>query len=302
MSKIETRLFQYFVVTCEEENFSRAAERLGITPPTLTHQIKKLEEQVDALLLIRSGRTKFRITEAGKRFLEGARGVLHHAQEAEKAARSAARGEIGTVEFGYTFPIIYTGLIHKLIGLFRQKQPAVDMRMREVSTLALLEGILAKRLDAGFARSPGHYPPGVTGFPIYRANVVLAVPADHRLAKGTRPINAAELANENFISTGISYDLAFKPHAAAIAKLGRFNPRISKRAEDLATVLSYVSAGYGIAPVTAPMAASKPPNVVFKTLAERAAPRVDYVFIHRTDENNPATRSLIETIQPQSLK
>src|SRR5687767_9800239 len=107
MSKIETRLFEYFVATCEEENFARAAERLGITPPTLTHQIKKLEAQVGALLLIRSGKTKFRMTEAGRRFLEGARGVLHHAHEAEKTARSVARGEIGTVELGYTFPIVY---------------------------------------------------------------------------------------------------------------------------------------------------------------------------------------------------
>src|SRR3954471_2166883 len=90
LNKIETRLFRYFVVTCEEENFARAADRLGITPPTLTHQIKKLEEQVGALLLIRSGKTKFRITEAGGRFLEGARGVLHHADEAQKAARSVA--------------------------------------------------------------------------------------------------------------------------------------------------------------------------------------------------------------------
>src|SRR5689334_9510012 len=99
MSGIETRLFAYFVATCEEENFSRAAERLGITPPTLTHQIKKLEAQVGALLLVRRGRTKFTITAAGNRFLEGARGVLHHAQEAEKVARSAARGEIGSLEF-----------------------------------------------------------------------------------------------------------------------------------------------------------------------------------------------------------
>ena len=169
--------------------------------------------------------------------------------------------------------------------------------MREVSTLALLEGIMAKRLDAGFARSPGHYPSGITGFPVYQASVVLALPADHRLAKRAGPISAAELADEPFITTSIGYDLAFKPHVASIAKLGRFNAKISKRADDLASVLSYVSAGYGIAPVTEAMAASKPPNVIFKALAERDVPRVDYVFTHRSQETNPAARSLIETIQ-----
>ena len=297
MSQIETRLFQYFVVTCEEENFARAAERLGITPPTLTHQIKKLEAQVGALLLIRSGKTRFRITEAGNRFLEGARGVLHHAKEAEETARSAARGEIGTLEFGYTYPTVYTGLIHRLIGLFRQKQPAVDVRMQEVSTLELIEGILSKTLDAGFARCPDRYPSGVTGFPVHRAAIVLALPAEHRLAKRRGPIELAELANESFVSTSISYDLAFKATAASIAKLGHFTPKISKRANDLTTVLSYVSAGYGIAPVTEPMAASKPPNVVFKRLPPRATPKVDYVFMHRSNESSPAAKTLIDTIR-----
>jgi DNA-binding transcriptional LysR family regulator len=301
MTQIETRLFQYFVVTCEEENFARAAARLGITPPTLTHQIKKLEAQVGALLLIRHGKTKFAITAAGNRFLEGARGVLHHAQEAQKSARSAARGEIGTVEFGYTYPTAYTGLIHRLIGLFRQKQPAVDVRMQEVATLGLIEGILSNTLDAGFGRCPDHYPSGVTGFTIHRTSVVLAVPAEHRLAKRTGPINLTELADETFVSTSITYDLAFKANAASIAKLGRFNPKIGKRANDLTTVLAYVSAGYGIAPVTEPMAASKPPNVVFKKLAARSTPRVDYVFMHRSNESNPAARSLIETIRAHAL-
>jgi DNA-binding transcriptional LysR family regulator len=301
MSQIETRLFQYFVVTCEEENFARAAERLGITPPTLTHQIKKLEAQVGALLLIRSGKTKFKITEAGNRFLEGSRGVLHHASEAEKTARRAARGEIGTLEFGYTYPTIYAGLIHRFIGLFRQKQPAVDVRMQEVSTLGLIEGILSKTLDTGFARCPDRYPAGVTGFPVHRAAIVMALPAEHRLAKKRGPIELAELADESFVSTSITYDLAFKATAASIAKLGRFTPKVSKRANDLTTVLSYVSAGYGIAPVTESMAASKPPNVVFKRLPARATPRVDYVFMHRSNENSPAARSLIDTIRSHAL-
>jgi DNA-binding transcriptional LysR family regulator len=137
----------------------------------------------------------------------------------------------------------------------------------------------------------------VTGFPVHRAAIVLALPAEHRLAKRRGPIDLAELANEYFVSTSISYDLAFKATAASIAKLGHFTPKISKRASDLKTVLSYVSAGYGIAPVTEPMAASKPPNVVFKKLPARATPKVDYVFMHRSNEGSPAAKTLIDTIR-----
>ena len=91
---------------------------------------KSSKSQVGALLLVRSGKTRFRITEAGTRFWKEHAAYLHHAMEAEETARSAARGEIGRLEFGYTYPMVYTGLIHRLIGIFVRRQAAVDVRMQ----------------------------------------------------------------------------------------------------------------------------------------------------------------------------
>lgn len=73
MSDIENRLFRYYVAVAEEQHFARAAKRLGITPPTLTHQIQKLESQLGAKLLKRKGNTKVVVTKAGQRFLDDAR-------------------------------------------------------------------------------------------------------------------------------------------------------------------------------------------------------------------------------------
>jgi DNA-binding transcriptional LysR family regulator len=110
MSHIENRLFNYFVAVAEELHFARAAERLGITPPTLTQQIQKLESQLGVKLLRRKGNTKVLITEAGQRFLTGARETLRQAEEAAAIARQAGRGELGRVELGFLAPL-YTGRV-----------------------------------------------------------------------------------------------------------------------------------------------------------------------------------------------
>lgn len=123
MANIELRLYQYFVALCEEQNFSRAAERLAISPPTLTHQIQKLERNLSVRLLNRKTKKKLQLTEAGVRFLESARDVLHRADEAEIAARKASRGEVGRL--GYMIATVFSGMVQRYVGDF-QKAPQAN--------------------------------------------------------------------------------------------------------------------------------------------------------------------------------
>ena len=99
-----------------------------------------------------------------------------------------------------------------------------------------------------------------------------------------------------------AYDLAFTRHVEAIAKLGGFKPNIVKRAEDLTTVLAYVSLGYGIAAVSRDMANCHVPNVVFRKIAARDVPEVMFSFMYRTRESMPAIKALIETVREQAAK
>ena len=302
MANTELRLFRYFVTLCEEKNFSRAAERLAITPPTLTHQIQKLEKELNVRLLNRKTTMKFQLTEAGARFLESARDVLHRADEAEKTARKAARGEIGRLEIGYMIATAYSGLIQRIIRNFQNSHHGIEITLHQVSTVALVNAIVGNELDAGFARLPKQYPSGLSGFPFYRAPVILALPSIHPLARLRGALSPKALADESFVSTSIGYDLAFTRHVEAIAELGGFKPVISKRAEDLTTVLTYVSLGYGIAAVSPTMANCHVPNVTFKKIASKAAPVVEFAFMYRTNESAPATRTLIEAMRVHSLK
>jgi DNA-binding transcriptional LysR family regulator len=302
MSNIELRLYRYFVALCQEQNFSRAALRLKISPPTLTHQIQKLEKELGVCLLNRKTRMKIRLTQAGARFFESARNVLHQADEAELTVHQVARGEIGLIEIGYMITATYSGLIQRFIGSFQKSNPAIDITLQQLSTVRQIDAILSNELDVGFARMPKQFPSGLSGFPINRQPIVLALPGNHPLARKGDAIAPKALANETFVSTSVRFELAFKRHAEAIASLGGFKPKICKRAEDLTTVLSYVSAGYGIAVVSEEMTHCHVPNVVFKKLSGSAIPDVVLAFIYRTNESSPACKVLIDAMRAHALK
>lgn len=124
MRYIETRLFHYFVAVAEEQHFTRAALRLKITPPTLTEQIKKLENDLGLKLLVRRGNTPVVLTPAGMRFLAQALQVLRQVDHATAVARQAARGELGRLDIGFTTGVSFAGLLPPWLAGFRRANPA----------------------------------------------------------------------------------------------------------------------------------------------------------------------------------
>jgi DNA-binding transcriptional LysR family regulator len=97
---MELRHLRYFVAVAGELHFTRAAEGLHISPPSLTQQIQNLEQELGARLFVRTKR-EVKLTDAGRRFLDEARATLQQAERAELVARRAGRGEVGRVEIGF---------------------------------------------------------------------------------------------------------------------------------------------------------------------------------------------------------
>ena len=135
---MELRHLRYFVAVAEELSFTRAAERLHIGQPPLSHQIQMLEAEVGAQLLERSKRW-VRLTEAGKLFLEDARRVLALSEQAMQTARRAERGEAGELRVGFTFSTPLTPLFAAMINRYRQRYPGVQLTLKEMSTLGQIE-------------------------------------------------------------------------------------------------------------------------------------------------------------------
>lgn len=299
MADIETRLFRYFVVLAQEQHFARAAANLEISPPTLTHQIQKLESRLGTKLVERGGNTHVELTAAGKRFLDRARNVLREADEAVAVAREAARGETGRLEIGFMTVAAMAGLIERLIGGFQRANPGIEIILHQMVTLEQINAILGKDLDFGFVLSPQRYPSGLQGFVAYRQPMVLALPSDHPLALQKR-IEPASLKGESFINTGPEVDVGFLKHTDVIGTLGGFTPKVARRVKDMITVLSYVSAGLGVAVVSQAFRRLELPNVVYREFASATPPVSQTAFIYRRGESSPAGRALIKFVRHHS--
>jgi DNA-binding transcriptional LysR family regulator len=299
MADIETRLFRYFTVLAQEQHFSRAAHLLNITPPTLTHQIKKLERLVGARLVERKGNTHVALTQAGLRFFERAQHVLRQVEEAKTVAQQAQRGELGRIDIGFMATAVCSGILQRSLADFRRANPAIEINMRKLVPMDQIKAIMGKDLDAGFTRSPHKYPAGLEGFEIYRQPMVLALPAKHPLAR-RKTINPAVLKEELFINTGPEIDVGFWGHAEAVA--GHFTPRVVKRDDDFMTVLTYVSMGYGIGVIPQTMTRMNIPNVVFRELATNTVPKSAIAFVYRRNDSSPQTDLLIKHMRSHALR
>jgi DNA-binding transcriptional LysR family regulator len=298
---LDLRLFRYFVVLAEERHFALAAERLSITPPTLTHQIKALESRLGVRLCHRKPNTRLELTEAGRRFLEQARHVLRQAEGAELAAQQAARGEIGSIEIGYMMSVTCSGLLQQYVGAFRRANPGIDVNLQRMPTIGQVNAIVEGKLDVGFTRPPSHYPPELAGFKVFTQPLVVALPGDHRLARRRR-VAPADLKDEPFITTQLEVDFGFGEFTEAVTKLAGFSPTVVKRASDVYGVLSYVACGFGVGVVGKSMSKLAVPNVVFKDLAHATPPQSPVACFHRRNEAAPATVAFIAAMQRHRMK
>jgi DNA-binding transcriptional LysR family regulator len=299
MTDIETRLFRYFAVLAEEQHFSRAAHRLNITPPTLTHQIKKLERLLGARLVERKGNTHVALTQAGLRFFERAQHVLRQVEEAKIVAQQAQRGEVGRIDIGFMATAVCSGVLQKSLADFQRANPAIEINMRKLVPMDQIKAIMRKDLDAGFTRSPHKYPAGLEGFDVFRQLMVLALPAKHPLAR-RKTISPAALKDELFINTGPELDVGFWGHTEAVA--GHFTPRVVKRDDDLMTILTYVSMGYGIGVMPQTMTRMNIPNVVFREIATSSVPKSAIAFVYRRNDSSPQTDLLIKHMRSHALR
>src|SRR5262249_33116064 len=151
----------------EELHFSRAAERLHISAPSLTQQIQNLERELEAQLFTRTKR-EVKLTDAGARFFEEARVTLRQAERAEFVARRAGRGELGKVEIGFVASAACLGVLSATLPSYRALFPLVDVSIRKMESPIQLEHLSEARLDVGFLRPPTRYPTGTSGFVIAR--------------------------------------------------------------------------------------------------------------------------------------
>jgi DNA-binding transcriptional LysR family regulator len=184
---LDLRLVRYFTVVAEHRHFGRAAAELVIAQPSLSRQVRRLEQQLGARLFDRTPQGT-RLTEAGQVFLPKARALLRSAAQAAAAAKAAAQPSRITI--GYTPGLIITPAVRQL----RRQHPDADARTLHLGWDEARPALLDHRVDAVVTRLP-LATDGLHVTILYDEPRLLMVPADHRLA-GKESVTLDDIADE----------------------------------------------------------------------------------------------------------
>ena len=285
---MELRHLRYFVAVAEELHFHRAAERLHMSQPPLSQQIRALETELGVELL-RRNRRRVELTEAGAAFLDEVRGILASVQHAGDLARRVARGEVGKLSVGFVGSAMYATL-PEILRAFRSRHPDVELHLRPFPTAPQLEALRDGRVDVGFLRPPVQRV-GLELQTIQRETIVVALPESHELA-GTTSIAITQLREETFVllarteSPGVYDSLAL-----TLAELAG-SPRAVQEADDMQTLIGLVAAGIGVALVPASVSLLDRPGVVYRALSGRA-PTVELALAWRSGPLSPVVSAFL---------
>jgi DNA-binding transcriptional LysR family regulator len=243
---MELRHLRYFVAVGEEENMSRAAVKLHVSQPALSKQVRDLEDEIGFSLLQRTAKS-VRLTEAGRVFLDNARALLQHAEEAVKEARAVARAEPAELHVGYS-PTPVAEILPRTLRAFQRKMPNVHVRLHDWSNQAILDGVRDSRLQVGLIVRP----PKASSLhdlryeELFHERVCVAVAPQHPFAR-RRAIPLTEVAAEPLICLTREDYPEYHDYLSITFSKVKQKPRIAEEHDSMAGILSSVEAGAGVA-------------------------------------------------------
>src|SRR5215468_1570244 len=242
---VELRHLRYFVAVAEMENVSRAAtQKLHVAQPSLSRQIRDLEDEVGVQLLERTAKS-VRLTDAGRAFLEEARAILKHADDAVLKARGIAGKQellVGDWSLG-------TGrMMPTLLRAYQQAMPNVHVKLHDWTIDQNIAGVRDGRLELAILIRPrkGNPLAELRFEELTTGRVCLAVSCNHPFAR-RKSVSLDEAAREPFIGLTSEKYPRYPEYVAALFASVKDKPRFVEEHDGWAGVYSAVAAGNGIA-------------------------------------------------------
>lgn len=233
---------RYLVALAEHRHFGRAAQSCHVSQPTLSSQIKKLEDELGVRLLERTNK-RVDLTPVGRQILDHARRALAETGQMEEVARAARDPLVGPLRLG-VIPTLAPYLMPLILKPLRQAYPGLTIELWEDQTRALIDGLRDHRLDAALLATPPDAPE-ITEIALFDEPLLAALPLKHRRA-GAKRVAEEDLTDELLVLAE-GHCLANQALAACGAKAGPglSGLRSSMQAATLETLVNLVAAGYG---------------------------------------------------------
>jgi len=260
------RELEYVVAVAEHGHFGRAAEAASVSQPTLSGQLKKLEDELGVVIFER-GRKGAVPTPNGRKIVAAAREVLAAAKTVESLAAAAQDPLAGALSLGL-IPTIAPYLIPRFVTRMEGALPKLKMVYREDVTERLNRDLLQGKLDAAvLATEPED--DGLATIPLFREPFRLVVPAGHELS-GVDDVRMRELATDEMLL--LTEGHCFRDQALAICRPVQELAGGSLRATSLETLVNLVASGQGVTLVPE-LAMREVPGTDMRTLTEPGAAR-----------------------------
>jgi DNA-binding transcriptional LysR family regulator len=244
---VELRHLRYFVAVAEMENVSRAAmQRLHVSQPSLSRQIRDLEDEMGVQLLERTAKS-VRLTEAGRAFLDEARAILKHTDDAVGKVRAIAGKSETELHVG-DWPLATGRVMPSLLRAYQQAMPNVKVKVHDWPVEKNIAGVRDGRLQLAIILPPlkANALEELRFEQLLTARVCLAVSPDHPFAR-RQSVSLADAAREPFIGLMREEYPRYLEYLNAIFARVSDKPRMVEEHDGWSGVFSAVAAGAGVA-------------------------------------------------------
>ena len=284
---MELRHIKSFLAVAETLNFGRAAERMHLSQPALSLQIRCLEDDIGVRLLDRN-RRKTTLTAAGLRFQAEANQILIRVDHAVHRAQLAASGMLGSLRIGF-ISTAAKEIIPALVREFRETHPEVELSLRNILTMDQIRMLEADALDVGFLRLPVEGHPEIDLVPVHSEPFVLVVPSSHRLAM-KKEIRLKETVGEKFVLYNRQDAPGFHDQTMGILHDANVVPTVAQTAGEMHTLVALVAAEMGLSLLPASVMQRGIPGVTACKIKDPIPFSAIALASHRTNQQ-PVTLS-----------
>ncbi|MFC0228095.1 LysR family transcriptional regulator [Serratia aquatilis] len=272
---MDVRTLRYFVEVVRQQSFTRAAEKLFVTQPTISKMLRHLEDELECTLLIREGR-KLHLTDSGQAVYQRGLAILDEFRQLE-----AELGDISSVKKGVLrlgIPPMVGRQIAGMIRQFRQTYPGIELRISELGGLSVEQAVLSGELDLAMTILPIGPEQPLSFLPLFSHPMCVVAPKSTNWHNRTS-INISELAAWPILIYNEDFTL-YKMLMAAFQQAG-FEPRIAVRSGQWDFLAAMVQAGVGIATLPEPVCQwLDKENLIWLPLKPRMAWQVGLVWRH----------------------
>lgn len=292
---MELRHLRQFVAVAETRHFGQAAKRLYLAQPALSQSVRQLETELGVTLLARTTR-QVSLTSAGEFFYREAVRLLAGLDDCVQNVRRIDEGRTGLVRIGFTGTAAFDRL-PAIARALRQRLPEVVLDVHgDLLTPAQVDGLRSDELDLAVLRPP------VAGNDlvvrtIATESLVLALPADHRLAQEPA-LEVLDVSYESFVMYSDSHS-AVNDVVVRSCRAAGFTPRREHEAPDTSVLLALVAAGLGIAMVPESVRSMKLDGVVFRDVT--GADTIDLALAWNRSAPSPVVAALVRALEEAGI-